>query len=173
MIQHDTVDQYVTMILKPWLEHWKVELQLPEMQKAVLLQVVFKAHQTPGVQDTILASGFCIILSFIQRKLLRYNKTQNLTFSRKWGGHFVRPHLNHSISSKRLGVWSYCYVTFLSMYFPFRKVQFHHLAFVYVAMATMQLLPYFPKLESPLFFKYFHLRETFCGITYASDMVLL
>ena len=36
-------------------------------------------------------------------------------------GHFVPPHRNHSISSKRLGVWSYCFVTFFSMYFLFRK----------------------------------------------------
>ena len=46
------------MILKPWLEHWKVELQLPETRKALLLLDVFKAHQTPGVQETLLASGF-------------------------------------------------------------------------------------------------------------------
>ena len=46
---------------------------------------------------------------------------------------------NRSISSKRLGVWSYCFVTFLSMYFPFRKVQFHQSALMYVAMATIQL----------------------------------
>ena len=36
--------------------------------------------------------------------------------------HVVPPHLNHNISSKRLGVWSYCFVTFLSMYFPLSKV---------------------------------------------------
>ena len=55
------------------------------------------------------------------------------------GGHFVPPHLYHSISPKRLGVWSYCLVNFLSMYIPFRKVQFHQSALMYVAMATMQL----------------------------------
>ena len=52
------------------------------------------------------------------------------------------PHLNHSISSKRLGVWSYCFVTFY-MYIPFRKVQFHQSALMYVAMATMQLFGLF------------------------------
>ena len=55
------------------------------------------------------------------------------------GGTLCPPHLYHSISSKRLGVWSYCFVTFLSMRFPFRKVQFHQSAFISVAMATMQL----------------------------------
>ena len=55
------------------------------------------------------------------------------------------PYLNHCISSKRLGVWSYCFVTFLSMYFPFRKVQFHQSALMYVAMATMQLFGLFWK----------------------------
>ena len=35
-----------------------------------------------------------------------------LTLSRQ-GGHFVPPHLYHSISSKRLGVWSYCFVKFI------------------------------------------------------------
>ena len=52
------------------------------------------------------------------------------------GGHFVPPPLNHNISSNRLGVWTYCFVTFLSMYFPLRKVQFHQSALMYVAMAT-------------------------------------
>ena len=33
----------------------------------------------------------------------------------------------------------YCFVTFLSMSFPFRKVQFHQPAVMQVAMATMQL----------------------------------
>ena len=60
-------------------------------------------------------------------------------------GHKVPPHLNHSISSKRLGVSSYCFVTFLSMYFPLRKVQFHQSALMYVVMATMQLFGSFLK----------------------------
>ena len=35
-------------------------------------------------------------------------------------------------------------------------------------------LAYFRKLVSPLFFKYFHLRETFCRITfYALDIIIL
>ena len=53
-------------------------------------------------------------------------------------GDFVPPHLNHSISSKRLGLWSYFFVTFLSMYFPWSYVQFHQPALMDVAMATMQ-----------------------------------
>ena len=48
-------------------------------------------------------------------------------------------HLNHSISSKWLRVWSYCFVTFLSRYFPFRKFQSHHFALMYVAIAAIQL----------------------------------
>ena len=54
-------------------------------------------------------------------------------------GHFVPPHLNHSISSKRLGFWSYGFVNFRFMYLPFRKVQVHQSVPMYVAMATMQL----------------------------------
>ena len=54
-------------------------------------------------------------------------------------GHFMPPHLNHSMFSKQLGVWSYLFVTFLSMYILFRKVQFHQPVLMYVAMATMQL----------------------------------
>ena len=48
-----------------------------------------------------------------------------------WGGTLCPPHLYHSISSKRLGVWSHCFVNFLSMYIPFRKVQFHQSALMY------------------------------------------
>ena len=74
-----------------------------------------------------------------------------LTLSRP-GGHFVPPHLNHSISSKRLGLWSYCLVTFLSMSFSFRKVQFHQSALMYVAMATMQLFGLFLKTRIAIVF---------------------
>ena len=81
------------------------------------------------------------------------DKSFELTLSRP-GGHFVPPHLNHSISSKRLGVWSYGFVNFRFMYFPFRKVQFHQSALMYVAMATMQFFGLFLKVESLLFFKY-------------------
>ena len=60
------------------------------------------------------------------------------------------------------------------MYFPFTKVQLHQSSLMYVAMATIQLLDLKLKLESPLSFKYFHLRETFCGITfYALDIIIL
>ena len=44
------------------------------------------------------------------------------------GGAHCAPYQNHSTVSKRLGVLSYCFVTFISMYFPFRKVQFHQTA---------------------------------------------
>ena len=70
-------------------------------------------------------------------------------------GHFVPPHLNHSISPKRLGVWSYCFVTFLSMYFPLRKVQFHQSALMYVAMATMHLFGLFLKTRIAIVFQVF------------------
>ena len=49
----------------------------------------------------------------------------------------MSPYLNHSISSKRLGVSSYYFVTFLSMYFPSRKVQCHQSALMYVATASI------------------------------------
>ena len=62
----------------------------------------------------------------------------SLTLSRP-GGTLCPPHLNHSISSKRLGVWSYGFVNFRFMFFSFRKVQFHQSALIYIAMATMQL----------------------------------
>ena len=70
-------------------------------------------------------------------------------------GHFVPPHLNHSISSKRLGVRSYCFVTFLSMYFPFRRFQFHQSALMYVAMATIQLFGLILKTRISIVFQVF------------------
>ena len=72
-------------------------------------------------------------------------------------GHIVplNPHQTHSISSKRLGVWSYCFVTFLSMYFPFRKVQFHRSALMYVAMATIKLFGLFLKTRIAIVFQVF------------------
>ena len=57
------------------------------------------------------------------------------------------PHIYHNISPKRLRVWSYCLVNFLSTYIPFRKVQFHQSALMYVAMATMQLFGLFLKTQ--------------------------
>ena len=44
----------------------------------------------------------------------------SLTLSRP-GGTLCPPHLNHSISSKRLGVWSYGFVNFRFMFFPSEK----------------------------------------------------
>ena len=67
---------------------------------------------------------------------------------------------NHSISPKRLGVWRFCFGTFLSMNFPFRKVYFHHSALMYIAMATTQLFGLILKTRISIVFKYFHLRET-------------
>ena len=89
-------------------------------------------------------------------------------------GHIVPPHQNHSTSSKQLVVWIYCFVTFLSMYFPFRKVQFHQSALKYVAMATIQLFGLISKTRMSIVFKSFHLRQTFCGMTfYALDIIIL
>ena len=67
----------------------------------------------------------------------------------------AHPHLNHSISSQRLGVWSYCFLTFLSMYFPLRKVQFHQSALTYVAMATIQLFGLILKIRRCIVFQIF------------------
>ena len=55
-------------------------------------------------------------------------------------GHFVppTPKSQHIFKTP----WSYCFVTFLSMHFPFRKAQFHQSVLTYVAMATMQLSAY-------------------------------
>ena len=55
------------------------------------------------------------------------------------GWHIVPPYKNHRISSKRLGVWSFCFMNFLSSIFPYRKFQLHQSAFKYVAMAAIQL----------------------------------
>ena len=82
-------------------------------------------------------------------------------------GHIVPQ--NHGISSNLLGVRSCCFIAFLAGKFSFRKVQFHQSAVIHVAMATKQQ---FWELKSPLSFKYFHLRETFCWITfYALDII--
>ena len=78
------------------------------------------------------------------------NSIQILTLSRPGGGA-----QNHSISSKRLGVWSYCFVTFVYMYIPFRKVQFHQWALMYVAMATMQFFGLFLKIQISIVFQVF------------------
>ena len=77
-----------------------------------------------------------------------------LTLSRP-GGTLCPPHLYHSISPKRLEAWSYCLVNFLSMYIPFRKVQFHQSALMYVAMATMQLFDLFLKTQISIVFQVF------------------
>ena len=70
-------------------------------------------------------------------------------------GHIVPPYQNDNISSKRLEVWSYCFVTFLSMYIPLRKVQFHQSALMYLAMATMQLFGLFLKTWVTIVFQVF------------------
>ena len=76
-------------------------------------------------------------------------------------GHIVPPHKSHSISSKWLEVWSYYFVTFLSMHFPFRKVQFHQSAVIYVAMATMQLFGLFWKIQITIVFQVFPAERNF------------
>ena len=65
------------------------------------------------------------------------------------------PHQNRTISSKRPGVWSYWCVTFLSMYFPLKKVQFPQAALMYVAMATMQLFGWIWKTRISIVFQVF------------------
>ena len=62
-------------------------------------------------------------------------------------GTLCPPHQNHSISSKWLGAWNYLFGTFLSLYIPYRKVQFHQPALMYVAMATFQLFGLFLKIQ--------------------------
>ena len=78
-----------------------------------------------------------------------------LTPSRPGCEHIVSPHQNHSISSKRLRVWSYCFLTFLSGNFPFRKVQFHQSALMYVAMETIQPFGFILKTRFPIVFQLF------------------
>ena len=55
-------------------------------------------------------------------------------------GHIVRPHHYHSISFKMgLEFYIFCFSTWLSGNFPFRKFQLPQLALKYVAMAVIQL----------------------------------
>ena len=69
---------------------------------------------------------------------------------------YLRYILNHSISSKRPEVGSYCFATFLSMYFPFTKVQLHQLALLmYVAMETIQLFGLYWKTRISIVFQVF------------------
>ena len=52
-------------------------------------------------------------------------------------------------------------MTFLSMYFPLRKVQFHQSALMYVAMATMQLFGLFLKTQIAVVFQVFPPEKNF------------
>ena len=52
-------------------------------------------------------------------------------------------------------------MTFLSMYFPLRKVQFHQSALRYVAMATMQLFGLFLKTRIAIVFQVFPPEKNF------------
>ena len=67
----------------------------------------------------------------------------------------MTPHQTHSISSKQLGVWSSCCMTFLSMKFPLRRVQFHQSALMYVAMATIQLFGLILRTQISIVFQVF------------------
>ena len=73
--------------------------------------------------------------------------------------HCAPSHQNHSISSKR--VWSYCFVTFLSRYLPFRKAQFHQSALMYVAISTIQFSGFILKTRISIVFKVFPLERNF------------
>ena len=64
-------------------------------------------------------------------------------------------------------------MTFLSMHFPFRKVQFHQSALMYVALATMELFGLFLKTRISNVFKYPRLRETFCVIPFSALDILV
>ena len=52
-------------------------------------------------------------------------------------------------------------MTFLSMHFPLRKVQFHQSARMYVAMATMQLFGLFLKIRIAIVFQVFPPEKNF------------
>ena len=87
-------------------------------------------------------------------------------------GHIVHPYQNYRPSSKQLGVWSFCFMTFLSGNIPFRKFQFHQSAL----MVTIQLFSIIFKTRISIVFQvlYFHLIETSCEITfYALDIIIL
>ena len=71
------------------------------------------------------------------------------------GGHIVPLYQNHRISSKRLGVWSFCFMTYLCDKFPFRKFQFHQSALMYVPMATIQLFSIIFKTQISIVFQVF------------------
>ena len=80
-------------------------------------------------------------------------KTYVLTLSRP-GAH-CSPFQNHRMSSKRLEVWTSCFMTFLSGNFPFRKFQFYQSALMYVAMATIQLFGPISKIQISIVFQAF------------------
>ena len=84
-----------------------------------------------------------------------------LTLSRP-GAHCA-PYQNHRISSKRLGVWSFCFMTFLSGKFPFQKFQFHQsaLMYMYVVMATIQLFSIILKTRISIVFQVFPAQRNF------------
>ena len=52
-------------------------------------------------------------------------------------------------------------MNFLSMNFPFRKVQFHQSAFLYVAMATIQFFGLFLKTQISIAFQVFPIEKNF------------
>ena len=86
---------------------------------------------------------------------------QDLTWPYPGQGALCTPHLNHSISSKRLGFWSYGLVNFRFMYCRFGKVQFHQSALIYVAMATIQLFGLFLKTWIAIVFQVFPHKRNF------------
>ena len=69
--------------------------------------------------------------------------------------HNVPPYQSHRISSKRLGVLSFCFMNFLCGKFPFRKFQFHQSAHIYVVMAAVHLFSIILKFQLSIVFQVF------------------
>ena len=60
---HETVKRLVDTILQPYVQKTKMDLGLPESQKALLILDIFKAHPTADVLDQLREAGF--VLEFV------------------------------------------------------------------------------------------------------------
>ena len=120
-----------------------------------------------------LFSGNCKMICLFSFVYLRKFHPSALTLSQP-GATLCPPYQNHRISSKRFGVWSCCFTTFLSDKFPFRKFQFHQSALLYVAMATIQLFSIILKTRISIVFQVFPSEKKFYGRTfYVFDIIII
>ena len=53
-----TIQRFVRTLLRPWVEKYKKEMNLPKEQKSLVLMDVYKAHRTPNVGEILQANNF-------------------------------------------------------------------------------------------------------------------